>query len=312
MECGVIWLPPLLAVWFFAASAICGQRLTTMMDAMWANLTRLTLAAVFLAILTFVFAEGLQLGNAAMPWFVLSGAVGFGIGDIGLYLAFVRLGARLTLLINLCLAPLFAAAGERLLLGTRIGGPEFAAMLMVLLGVGLSVTGRRPVQPNRERDYPLGIALAVLAGMGQGFGAVLSRWAEMHAAPGPVGPFAQAFQRCGAGWLVLLLATLVWTRFMRRRNETITRVPFRKLFPWLLGAATFGPVIGVSCFQWGLVLVQNSAFVQAVVSTSPIALMILVYLIDREAPTRRSVIGAIVGIAGVAALCLRALRATKI
>ena len=135
----MIWLPPLLAVWFFAASAICGQRLTMMMDAMWANLTRLSLAALFLAILTSVFAEGLQLGNAALPWFVLSGAVGFGIGDIGLYLAFARLGARLTLLINLCLAPLFAAAGERLLLGTRIGGTEFIAMLVVLLGVGLSV-----------------------------------------------------------------------------------------------------------------------------------------------------------------------------
>lgn len=275
-----------------------------MMDPMWANLTRLSLAMVLLATLAITLTGGLQLHNAALPWFMISGAVGFGIGDIGLFLAFARLGARLTMLINLCLAPLFAAAGELLIMGTKISGPEFVAMLIVLFGVGLSVTGKRAVMPHRERDYPLGLALAVLAGMGQGFGAVLSRWAEGHASPSSVAPFAQAFQRCGAGWIVLLIATLVWTIILRKKRQPIVRKPARKIAPWLIGAAACGPVIGVSCFQWSLVVVQNSAFVQAIVSTSPIALMVLLFLIEREIPTRRAIIGAIIGVAGVAALCL--------
>lgn len=275
-----------------------------MMDPMWANLTRLTLAMLLLGGITLTATQGLQLSNEALPWFLLSGAVGFGLGDIGLFLAFARLGARLTMLINLCLAPLFAAAGERLLMGTEIAPLEFATMLVVLLGVGLSVTGKRAVMPHRERDYPLGIALAVVAGLGQGFGAVLSRWAESYASPSPVTPFAQAFQRCGAGWTVLLIATITWTVFLRKKGQPILRKPPKRIAPWILGSATFGPVIGVSCFQWALGVIQNSAFVQAIVSTSPIALMILAFLLDREIPTRRAVIGAVIGVGGVAALCL--------
>ncbi len=275
-----------------------------MMDPMWANLTRLSLAMVLLATLAISLTGGLQLNNAALPWFMISGVVGFGIGDIGLFLAFARLGARLTMLINLCLAPLFAAAGELFLMGTQISGFEFLAMLIVLLGVGLSVTGKRAVMPHLNRDYPLGLALAVLAGMGQGFGAVLSRWAEGYAAPTQVTPFAQAFQRCGAGWMVLLVATFVWTIFLRKKGQPIVRKPARTIAPWLIGAAACGPVIGVSCFQWSLGVVQNSAFVQAIVSTSPIALMILMFLLEREIPTRRAVLGAFIGVGGVASLCI--------
>ena len=51
-------------------------------------------------------------------------------------------------------------------------------------------------------------------------------------------------------------------------------------------------------------VVQNSAFVQAIVSTSPIALMVLLFLLEREVPTRRAIAGAIIGITGVATLCL--------
>ena len=300
----MIWLPPILATWFFAASAICGQKITSIMDPMWANLWRLTLAMFLLGLLSLSVSGGLHLNNEALPWFLLSGVVGFGIGDIGLFLAYARLGARLTLLINLCLAPLFAAAGERFLLGTKITAPEFTAMAVVLLGVGLSVTGRPALMPNRERDYPMGLALAILAGFGQGTGAVLSRWAESFAAPNAVPPLAQAFQRCGAGWCLLLFATLLWTIKLRKRRQPIMAGPIRPAVLWLIGAACCGPVLGVSCFQWGLVVVENSAFVQAVVSTSPIALMVLAFLIDRELPTRRALLGALIGVAGVAALCM--------
>ena len=55
-----------------------------MMDPMWANLTRLSLAMVLLATLAISLTGGLQIDNAALPWFMISGAVGFGIGDIGL------------------------------------------------------------------------------------------------------------------------------------------------------------------------------------------------------------------------------------
>ena len=197
------------------------------MDPMWANLTRLTIATCLLGIISSLAGRGLQLGNEAFGWYFVSGMVGFGLGDIGLYLAFARLGARLTMLINLCLAPLFAAAGERLLLGTQIHSMECLAMIVVIAGVGLSITGKPAVMPNRERDYPTGLALAVLAGFGQGAGAVLSRWADLHAGPDAVTPFAQAFQRCSAGCLVLLVGTLIWYTRQRKHGHNPVGFPQR-------------------------------------------------------------------------------------
>ena len=72
----------------------------------------------------------------------------------------------------------------------------------------------------------------------------------------------------------------------------------------MLGAVLFGPVIGVSCFQWSLVLVGHSGLVQAIVSTSPIALIPLAWLFDRDVPTQRSIYGSVIAVAGVAAICL--------
>ncbi len=299
----MIWIPAILTAWLFAMSGVCGQRLTRLMDPMWANLLRLTFAGALLTVIA-QFSGGLQLSNAAFGWFFFSGVIGFGFGDIALFLAYAKIGARLTLLINLCLAPLFAAAGEWILLDNTITLMEFAAMLVALVGVALAVTGRRPSTPHREREYPLGVLLAVVAGLGQGLGAVLSRLAEGYADPVPVNALSQAFQRCLGGWLILMIATWWWCRQLKLRERPRTHAPAKQWWPWLAGAVLCGPVVGVTLFQWSLVLVGNSAFVQAIVSTTPIALIPLVYFFEKEVPTPRSIVGAFVAVAGVVAICL--------
>lgn len=299
----MIWIPPIITAWLFAMSAICGQRTTALMDPMWANLSRLTFASLFLALIA-AGTDGWHVHNTALPWFALSGLVGFGLGDIGLFLAYACIGARLTLLIGLCLAPIFALLGEWAIFQQSIRLQECAAIVVTLMGVGLAITGKPPAGRAKPRRYGVGIALAVAAGLGQGLGAVLSRLAESHASS-PVGPFAQAFQRCTAGWLVLMIATLLWAKLKRTPDQK--ERPQRSLgtvWPWMLGAVMFGPVIGVSCFQWSLVLVGNSGLVQAIVSTTPIALIPMAWLIDRDVPTLRSIFGSLVAVAGVAGICL--------
>ena len=302
LRLSMIWIPPIITAWLFAMSAICGQRTTALMDPMWANLTRLSIASVFLAVIAGT-TDGWHLQNTALPWFALSGLVGFGLGDIGLFLAYAFIGARLTLLIGLCLAPIFALLGEWVIFGQRIHWPEFIAVLVTLLGVGIAITGKRPTNRAQPHRYGLGIALAICAGLGQGLGAVLSRLAESHASS-PVGPFAQAFQRCTAGWLALLIATLIWARIKPTAEANLKHTSWKTVWPWMLGAVLFGPVIGVSCFQWALVLVGNSGLVQAIVSTTPIALIPLAWVFDRDVPTGRSVLGSIIAVAGVAGICL--------
>ncbi len=72
---------------------------------------------------------------------------------------------------------------------------------------------------------------------------------------------------------------------------------------WLIGAAMFGPVIGVSCFQAALADLP-SAIVLAIVSTSPIVVIPFAFLFEGDRPTRASCLVATIGVAGVVWICL--------
>ena len=70
----------------------------------------------------------------------------FGLGDIGLFLAYSCIGARLTLLMGLCLAPVFALLGEWAIFHQPIRLQEGGAVVVTLLGIGLAITGKTPSQ----------------------------------------------------------------------------------------------------------------------------------------------------------------------
>ncbi len=101
-------------LWSF--SAIFARRLVDALGSTLANFSRLLLATALLAAWAFAFGEGTA--GAGLPWYVLSGAIGFGLGDIALYFALPRIGSRLTLLLTQCLAAPLAATIEWLWLGT--------------------------------------------------------------------------------------------------------------------------------------------------------------------------------------------------
>ena len=77
----------------FALSAVSAKRTTRYMGGSEANFLRLCLATVFLSFYAHLF--GLGLSGNGFPYFLLSGCIGFGIGDLALFQAYPRLGSRL-------------------------------------------------------------------------------------------------------------------------------------------------------------------------------------------------------------------------
>src|SRR5438067_2985662 len=110
-------LPSVLTTIFFALSVIFAARSSRLIGGSAANLGRMLVALVALAAWAHVFGKGLA--GTSLPWFFSSGLVGFGIGDIALFLALTRIGPRLTVLLAQCLAAPFGALIERLWLGTE-------------------------------------------------------------------------------------------------------------------------------------------------------------------------------------------------
>ncbi|MEM7383364.1 MAG: DMT family transporter [Verrucomicrobiota bacterium] len=295
-------LAPLLTVLFFAFSAIAGRRTTVILDSMWANLWRLGLAAVLLAAVTLVM-DPKSFGPEPFFWFFLSGMIGFGLGDIGLFLAYVRLGSRLTILINLCLAPVFATAGEWLWLDTPPTWRKTMAIALILVGVGLAVLSKSGPEDRKPELRASGLFWAMVAGFGQGVGALISRIAEARGLEQgvAVGAVSQAFQRCLGGLVVVIVVTALAFQFKRKRGLNPGIVWDRRVVPWLIAAALAGPVIGVSCFQWSLTEIGDSARVLAITATTPIVLIPLAWIYEKDRPNLLAVAGAVVAVLGVMA-----------
>ncbi len=300
-------LAAILTTLFFACSAVTGQRVAVRIGGAWGNLLRLLLATLVLGALVLVLSPD-AIRWASFRWFFVSGLIGFGLGDVALFTAYERIGSRLTILLNLCLAPLFAMALEWAWLGHGVGLRVVACALLILAGVALAI---RPGAKSRQRierrgRFWGGILAAIVAGFGQGTGAVVSRKAEAVAqALGSEGSgITAAFQRVVAG-LLFAAAAVAFVRLFGSRAEWETwRSPFRRsAAPWLVGAALFGPVIGVSCFQWALQDLE-SGVVLAVVALTPIAMMPLARLTEGDRPGGLAIAGASIAVAGVVLLNL--------
>lgn len=297
----------ILTTLFFACSAVTGQRVAMKLGGAWGNLMRLLLAALVLGGLVLALTPD-SMRWPSFLWFFVSGLIGFGIGDVALFAAYERLGSRLTILLNLCLAPLFAMALEWLWLGNAVGLRVVACAGLILAGVALALRpGRRPATatPLRGRFWT-GVVAAVVAGFGQGTGAVISRKAEAvaHALGAEGSGITAAFQRVVAGLLFAAVSVLFIRLFGSRRTWETWRTPLdRKVAPWLFGAALFGPVVGVSCFQWALQSLE-SGIVLAIVALTPIAMMPLAAITEGDRPDRLAIVGALVAVAGGVLLAL--------
>ncbi len=105
------------------------------------NLIRLVMGLIFLALYNALFNDGFLPDATAYQWFwlVLSGVVGFVLGDLFLFRAFILIGARISMLIMALVPPITALIGW-ITLGEVLSGMEFLGMGITLLGIVLVIS----------------------------------------------------------------------------------------------------------------------------------------------------------------------------
>jgi drug/metabolite transporter (DMT)-like permease len=296
----------LLAAVLFACSAVVSQRSTRIFGAIPANFYRLCIACAVLGLVSLLrdLADGTSsIHPDILPIFLWSGLVGFGIGDIALFLAYARLGSRLTILINWCSAALFAAGGDYLLRGRFLGLPQWIAVIAILAGL---VVALRPAKAAKQAARSVsGVLFAVLAGISMGMGTVMSgRAIDAAVRLGiDVSGVSQAFQRSSAGVLAALVAFLIARRLGGSQPVAPARPWKHKPF-WLISTALCGPVIGVSCYQWAQSVTGSSTIVVAIASTSSLLVIPLARAMEKDTPGVRELAGTLLAAAGVVALKL--------
>jgi drug/metabolite transporter (DMT)-like permease len=267
------------------------------------NLIRLYLAFIIYSVYLY-FTRGMffptDATGSAWLWLSISGLVGFAIGDLLLFQAFVVVGARVSMLIMSLVPPITALMGWKIL-GETLSAQSIAGMVITISGIVLVVTTRGAPQLNSTRknrikfSYPIvGILLAFGGAAGQAVGLVLSKYGMKD-----YDAFAASQIRVMAG---LVGFTLIFI-FMKRWDKLKSAVRNRKGMQFTILGSIFGPFLGVS---FSLLAIQNtSAGVAAtIMAIVPVLIIPPAIIFFKEKINTREIIGSILAVAGVGLLFL--------
>lgn len=269
------------------------------------NVLRMTLALVFSLVL-FLVVTGNPLptgvSTEAAGWMLLSGLVGYVIGDFCLFQCYIIIGSRYGQLF-MTLAPLSAALMAWVTLGQQMTAMSILAMLVTLAGISISVLGRGE-HHKVSLKLPLnGVLYAIGAAVCQGVGLVLSKIGMDHydvAALAEMGvpewlvPFSANFYRCIAGIIGFTLL-LYYRSGMAPLREAMHD---RKGLTVATATTIFGPFVGVG---FSLMAVQYTAagIASTLMAMTPIIILLPSYWLFHEKITWKAIVGAFISFIGV-------------
>ena len=300
----------------WTATAVCFEAASRRLGSLAVNVLRLAVAAVLFTVLSLVRTGNLLPGALSQDaWFYLglSGFVGFVVGDILLFQAFMLIGARLSMLIYASV-PLMTAACGHLFLGESMSGRALGGMALTVAGIAIAVVGK----PDRSKDgtgtqarsrRTAGILYAFGGAAGQAAGLLLGK-------RGAIGldSFAATDIRVLAGLLGFLAVLMAagQARALRdrirdavglgRTGEDPQRIrSLRRALLVMGGGALLGPFLGVSL---GLLSTQllPAGTAATLMSIVPVLLIPVSALVFRERIFLVEIAGAVLAVGGVALL----------
>lgn len=275
-----------------------GNRFSRMVGGLEANFFRILVATFLLGL--YAHSLGSGFAGKALPVFLLSGVIGFGIGDVAFYQALPRIGSRLSMIILHCLAAPIGAALEWIWLDNPLTGRQVVCGIVILIGVAVALAPREHLHIPRK-TLMLGVLFGVIAAFGQGVGSVVSRKAyEVAAGAGEhIDGITAAYQRIWGGVFFSAIAYFAFRRRAPDEKPVLERL--RPAWKWMLANGTLGPALGVSCMQYALAKAPTG-IVLPILALAPVVIIPFSRRFENEKPTIRSLIGGLIAVAGVVGL----------
>jgi drug/metabolite transporter (DMT)-like permease len=263
-----------------------------------------SLMAVVLLVLAHIFLLGSVLpivSSAQWFWMGLSGIVGLGVGDFGLFAAYVLIGPRRSTLI-MASSPIFASVGAYVMLGE-------AFSYLATLGIGITIAGIVVVLLERENERietadgvkrkTWGVFAAFVAALGQGVGLAFSK-------KGMYLGVTVAMNAVSAALIRMTLATLfVWicALLLRKLPELQKTTRDKQGLKYVAGGAIIGPFLGMTLSMFAVAYTETG-IAQTLMSLMPLLIIPLLWVVYREKTNLRGILGAAFAVVGVAILFL--------
>lgn len=261
------------------------------------NLIRLVLAFTIMTGFTLV-SRGMALPLDASPhawlWLTISGLIGFVIGDLFLFQAYVLIGARISMLIMALAPPITAVLGV-FFLNEGLTAMTLVGMALTFTGIAMVILVRNEDGGKFQFSHSIkGLLFAFMGALGQAFGLVSSKIGM-----GSYNAFSATQIRIIAGiagFLVIYAIGNHWGILPKAFKD-------KKGMKFITLGAFFGPFLGVSL---SLIAIQNTeaAIASTIMSIMPVLIIPVSILVFKEKIKMKELIGAVVTVAGVMILFL--------
>ena len=259
------------------------------------NLIRLILAFVLISIYN-LFSRGMILpidaSSSTWLWLTFSGIIGFVIGDLFLFEAYVEVGSRISMLIMSTVPPITAITGF-LIMGEKITSLGLAGMIITIAGIALVILTKNPDDKKVRLSHPIkGLVYAFIGAMGQAFGLVFSKFGM-----GSYDPFAATQIRI----IAAIIGFSIVITLLKKWGELFIAFKDRRAMKYISIGSLFGPFIGVSL---SLLAVQHAStgIVSTITSITPILLIPVSIIAFKEKVFPREIFGAIISLFGISLL----------
>jgi drug/metabolite transporter (DMT)-like permease len=238
-----------------------------------------------------------QAGIDRWIWLGVSGLAGLAVGDGCLFQAFLLIGTQRSMLL-MTLAPVMSALLAWGWLGEALLPFEIVGIFITMAGVAWVVSEggtERTASTTNRRELTLGVLFGLGGAAGQALGLMLSKRGMRGAFPALSATLMRMIVSTVAVWLLTLVRGQVGTARKALRD--------RRAWLYLGGGIVTGPFLGV----WlSMVAVQHAhvGVASALMSLSPIVLLVLSKRVSAAKITARAVVGTVVALLGTLLLLL--------
>jgi drug/metabolite transporter (DMT)-like permease len=287
----------LLTAIFWVISGVFFEKASKRTSSLAVAYLRMIFAFILISLLLWVM-RGKPLPTDATPsawlWLSLSGLVGFVIGDIFLFEAYVRIGARISLLL-MSFSPVITGLLSYFIFGEVLQPLAIVGIVLTLAGIAVVVLTKGDHNNLKLRVDSYGVLCGVMGAVGQSVGTILSKQGM-----GNYDAFAATQIRIIASILGFTLFFIIgkhWQKLATLLKDTHASLQ-------TAAGAMFGTTLGVG---FSLLAIQHTqaAVAAAIMSIMPVLIIPVNWLVLKEKIKWIEMLGALVTVVGVILLYLK-------
>ncbi|MBX2975744.1 MAG: DMT family transporter [Ignavibacteriaceae bacterium] len=287
----------LLTAVLWSATSIIFAEATHRIGSVQLNINRLFFAAIWLFLTIFLGGISYTLSMTQIVFLSISGIIGLVIGDSFLFKAYQHIGARYSMLL-MAISPAMTAIIGYFFLAENISWLGIIGMIITLGGIALVILERNEIPNSKYKISKIGILHGLLGALGQSGGLIFAKFAFNE---GDIHGFVATFIRIASSIIVLFPLLLIAKKY--KNPVSLYRNDLKALGLTIAGSVV-GPYLGIT-FSLIAIVHTKVGIAATLMSTMPIIMLPMIKYFYKENLSYRSILGAVVAVAGIAILFLR-------